>query len=430
MKRLPLSFVLFVFLFLNLNLSAQDSLVAQFLNEHTRTFDIEEGRLIGKGADFLTKEASKSQFLLIGEYHQSPRISQFTSSLIPVLDSLGFGDLLLEVGPHSAQILNEMRRSKETVSYQLKRFHTKYGYVEPDGYFTGAIPFFDFKEDADFLEKAFKKSWSIAGLDQEYYNGYGPLVDKMFQNLPSEIQLVLEDEKNKVIDSIYHYYWKEIYEDVNLYKVLIEAEWLHSFLDKAAINPINQSIRSAIQKTIQIYSRSIVYHDYVGNNQERVDYFKENIRNFMDTSSFDLSKGKLVVKMGSHHTSKGYNPMDMLDVGNFFSEVAELHGNRSLHISFHNRFVKEDGELIDMLEAQKDSPWNALAQMGHKDKWTIIDVRPMKGAVFYYPKKFEIPEKLKKRILQHDLILIPPTEYEGEDLYDKDRIRMMKPTLK
>lgn len=89
MKKITLVSLLFLILS---QAKSQDSLTIAQLEPITYAFNIEKGVLTGEGAEFLIKEMSISQYVMIGEYHGSYRISEFTSSIIPIFDSLGMGD--------------------------------------------------------------------------------------------------------------------------------------------------------------------------------------------------------------------------------------------------------------------------------------------------------------------------------------------------
>ena len=75
--------------------NAQDSLSAKQLKPLTYAFDIVEGKLIGEGEVFLKQEMAKAQFTMLGEYHGSMRISEFTNAIIPVLNNLNYKAMVL-----------------------------------------------------------------------------------------------------------------------------------------------------------------------------------------------------------------------------------------------------------------------------------------------------------------------------------------------
>ena len=72
----------------------------------TKPFDIQQGELTGEGASFLKNVMSKAQYTMLGEYHGSFRISEFTKAIVPYLDSQGYKTMILEVGPITGNLLN------------------------------------------------------------------------------------------------------------------------------------------------------------------------------------------------------------------------------------------------------------------------------------------------------------------------------------
>src|SRR4051794_35076397 len=80
-------------------LAAQDKppLTEKDLEKYTYYFDITDNRFTGDGAKFLADEINKNQFILLGEYHGSLRISEFAGALIPVFHDAGCRNFALEI---------------------------------------------------------------------------------------------------------------------------------------------------------------------------------------------------------------------------------------------------------------------------------------------------------------------------------------------
>ena len=57
--------------------------------------------------EFLRKEITDAQFVLLGEYHGSRRISELTRAIVPIAHAAGCRTLALEVGPITAEVLTE-----------------------------------------------------------------------------------------------------------------------------------------------------------------------------------------------------------------------------------------------------------------------------------------------------------------------------------
>jgi hypothetical protein len=119
----------------------------------------------------------------------------------------------------------------------------------------------------------------------------------------------------------------------------------------------------------------------------------------------------MLLKMGGVHTGRGFSPLSLFEMGNALSELAELNGNRSLHVNFTSRYYVDGGKEIDALDNSKGFLYRfqPLLQMAKKDEWTIIDLRPLREAVFYH-RKYEMDAVLLEWFRQHDIVIIPKLE--------------------
>ncbi|WP_299524032.1 hypothetical protein [Winogradskyella sp.] len=386
------------------------------LESLTYTFDVVDGKLTGYGKAFLENEMAKAQFTMIGEYHGSKRISEFTNAIIPVLDRLGYKTMALEVGPVTGQQLNTLEGTTEE---EIRKLHEKYLTKDSDGYINTPFPFFDYKEDAEFLQTVKDKSWNLFGIDQEFYDGYVMLIDKMFENLPKDIKAQHLDLYSEVKSSLQKFYKDDQEDKQNLHVSLSNSELFKDFLQKMSIEPKNLEVVDALKQSSAIY---LLYNNrkWYENNATRIKYMKSQLRKGLIDLNFDLSKDKLLIKMGGYHLSKGFSPLSIYEVGNTLNEVAEYHGNTALNIGFMSRYSKEGDVITDnynsenrYFKARKD-----LLQMGKKDQWVVIDLRPMIKGHFYYPKKFNLNPQLAELVQRYDLLIIPKMEVEGILNYD------------
>jgi hypothetical protein len=101
-------------------------LVAKDLEKNTYYFEIVDNKLVGDGAKFLTDEIKQSQYVLLGEYHGSLRISEFTKAVIPVFHEAGCRTFGLEIGPVSAEILSELSKDSNQTISSLRTFNSNY----------------------------------------------------------------------------------------------------------------------------------------------------------------------------------------------------------------------------------------------------------------------------------------------------------------
>ena len=399
-----------------LMLHSQDSLSLKQLEPITYTFNVIDGQLSGDGKVFLEHEMAKAQFTMIGEYHGSKRISEFTNAIILVLDSLGCKTMALEVGPITGQKLNALKGNMES---KLKVLLQEYLTRESDGYVNTPFPFFDYKEDAKFLQTVKDKSWNLFGIDQEFYDGYVMLIDKMFENLPKDTKAQHLDLYSEVKSSLQKFYKDDQEDKQNLHVSLSNSELFKDFLQKMAMESKNIEIIEALKQSSAIY---LLYNNrkWYENNATRIKYMKSQLRKGLTDLNFDLSKDKLLIKMGGYHLSKGFSPLSIYEVGNTLNEIAEYHGNTALNIGFMSRYSKDGEEITDNYTSDnryyKDR--KDLLQMGKKDEWVVIDLRQMIKGHFYYPKKYNLNPQLAELVQRYDLLVIPKIEVEGILNYD------------
>lgn len=389
------------------------------LKKHTYYFDVTDSGLTGDGAKFLLKEFRINQFVLLGEYHGSKRISEFTGAVIQPLHEAGFRHFGLEIGPVSAEILSELSSVPALTKARLNTFNSKYLATRGDRSFT-PIPFFSYEEDADFLTEATKLKWALVGLDQEFSFSYVPLFDRIYSNLPAKRKARLRTQYEAVLTEIASIYRDDAARTKNAYIAISGSTTISSFLEAAAQgNARNKAIADALRLTTDIYKNNAnTIRKYYLANDTRIKYMKKNLAQGFSRSGFRLDRDKMLLKMGAVHTGRGFSPLSLFEIGNTLSELAEFNGNSSLHVYFTSRFYIENGKEIDALSNQTgfDYRFKALLQMGKRDKWTVIDLRPMRESVFYH-RIFEIDEVVREIWKNHDVVIIPPTDSDPTPNY-------------
>ena len=394
-------------------------LTEQDLEKYTSYFQIADNKLIGDGAKFLTNEIIQNQFVILGEYHGSSEISKFTKAIIPIFHDAGCRTFGLEIGPISAQILAKLSKDSSKTIENLKAFNSENLVPMKTRSFT-PIPFFSNVEDAEFLMEARKRNWNLLGLDQEFSFSYIPLFQTMFDNLKWGKQAELKPLFDKIITSIPAFYEADSQEKMSQYKAILESKEINNFLASASIgNPKNKQIADAIKFTTEIYyqnDRQI--RRYYDANSSRVNYMKNNLSEGFRKIKFDQTKDKMLLKMGAVHTGRGFSPLSLFEIGNTLSELAVFNGNRSLHIEFGSRYFIENGKEVDALSNEKGFlyRYQAFLQMSKKDKWTVIDLRPLRNTVFYQ-RKFNLDSIVLEIFKNQDLYVMPPVDKDPTPNY-------------
>lgn len=400
---------------------SQDTIGVEDLSPYTYYFKLDNKGLSGEGVSFLETAAQENHIIILGEYHGSKRISEFTSAFIPVLDQHGFDYFGLEVGPGASEILAEITTKPEAVVEALKAFNAQYEYHSDNRAYT-PIPFFSHIVDAAFLVPAAERDWKLIGLDQEFKFGYIPLLDRAFNKLSEPQKSALKQKFKTGIDTLDYFYQQELTyyltKDKSIKRFAFNAKEsasFNTFLDElAATNPQNKKTVEDIRTSIDIYWYNSL-RKYWLSNALRTNNFVANLRKGLQAHQFDFGKDKLLVKIGGLHAARGKNNYSMYDVGNTLGELARFYGNRSLHIEVMSRFYQEkDGTVIDELEQQDTwytKNFSDLFQMGKKDQWTIIDLRPLKDSL-YYQRDFIVNDRIKEYFDRYDVIMITPMDEE------------------
>lgn len=391
--------------------NSQDSLTVEQLKPFSYTFDVIDGKLRGEGQVFLEQEMGKAQFTMIGEYHGSKRISEFTNAIIPVLNNLNYKTMVLEVGPITGKQLNNLEGDVET---QINQLHQRYLMLDADGDECLPFPFFSYKEDAQFLKTAKDRSWHVFGIDQEYYDGYIMLIENMFENLPVSLKKKYKALHAKMVLQLKEFYKDDQNDKQNLHVALSNSDLYKDYMQVMANEPKNIEIIKALEESSAIYMLNN-QRQWYKNNATRIAYMKSQLRKGLTRINFDLSKDKLLIKMGGYHLSKGFSPLSLYEVGNTLNEIAEFHGNTALNIGFISRFSMQEEKVIDNLNSKNKYFKNhkELLQMGLKDQWVVIDLRKLIEGYFYYPKRFNLNPQLVKLVQRYDLLVIPKIEIEG-----------------
>lgn len=163
-----------ILFFISFNVFSQkNDLIIADLKPLSYSFKIENNKVIGPGADTLKSIIERSQFFMLGEEHRSPQISKLTNILLPYFANAGYDNFALEVGPFTADIIGK----------EIKKNNSLYGfnysfYLENNDI---PIPFFDGKDDDEFIKTASKNKFKLWGLDQEYLTAPLFLLDEVFK---------------------------------------------------------------------------------------------------------------------------------------------------------------------------------------------------------------------------------------------------------
>ena len=120
----------------------------------------------------MENKISESQFLLLGEQHYSPEISEFTNAILPKLKQSNFKYFAVEVGPNSTEKMITVIKEQNSLFDFNTNFYSNYKDIP--------FPFFDGKKDELFLKTAINENFKIWGIDQEFLTSHLFLIDEIY----------------------------------------------------------------------------------------------------------------------------------------------------------------------------------------------------------------------------------------------------------
>ena len=129
MKAMNYSLWLFLCLFfLSPAVFSQKNLSPEDLIPYTTYFSLSDQMEIeGEAARILEQEIQNNQFIGLAELHQSQLLGHFTSGLLRLLHKHGFKHFAMEVGPFSAQTLQEASATPENTTQNIQAINKRYG---------------------------------------------------------------------------------------------------------------------------------------------------------------------------------------------------------------------------------------------------------------------------------------------------------------
>jgi len=391
---------IFILLVATTSTFCQEDLKSSDISKFVYSFDIVKNNIIGQGADTLINKISKSQFLLLGEEHYSPEISELTKVLLPKLKSAGFNYFAIEIGPHSAKKMITVVKNQKSLFDFITDFYSNYNDIP--------IPFFDGKKDETFLKTAISKNFEIWGIDQEFLSAQLFLMDDLYSlsNNKSLLKFYYANSKRFLGEEFKKYKKNKGYP---MFTNLLKSTILKSFFEKCNTEKQKKIIVDLISSW-KIYAFREV-KKYGENNFTRMKYMKrqfgENYKNVSKTDSLP----KVFVKMGSMHLARGKNWLGIYDLGTMIKELTYFNGTKSTSINCFARYWKDgSGKVYDYLDEEDGKAYQPILEFAKKDKWVLIETKPI--LEFVKKKKIKMNKDLKIIISGFDFILFSPTKTE------------------
>ncbi len=399
--------LIFILSILATTIFAQEKLQSSDISEFAHTFEIKNDIIVGAGIKVLENKISESQFLLLGEQHYSPEISEFTNAILPILKQSNFKYFAVEVGPNSSEKMITLIKEQNSLFDFNTNFYSNYKDIP--------FPFFDGNKDELFLKTAINENFQIWGIDQEFLTSQLFLIDEIYNNSNEKVLLKphFDSTKQFIIQE-----FKKANENKNypMFTNLIESNIVKSFFEKCKNEKQNKIIADLITSW-KIYALNET-KKYSENNFTRMQYMKrkfgENYKLALKTDSIP----KVFVKMGSMHIARGQNWLGIYDLGNMIKELSYFNGTESTSINCFARFSQDNsGTIYDYLDDKDGKAYKPILELAKKDKWVLIETKPILELV--KKKKIELNSDLKILISGFDFILFTPIRTEVKINYSE-----------
>jgi len=379
---------------------AQDTLTAEDLKPYAYTFRLANGKITGEGAGVWKKIIRQNHFLL------------------PELADADFNYFALEVGPNAADKLEQLSTPPQNTLNQIRNFTRKYANKT---FFKLPINFFYGYEDAAFLQKASEEDFDLWGLDQELYNSVEFLLDEL-------LTLAEGSDDYRRIKKLHRravnrYKWLNLKDDLKKRFrrncEMLKDEKINAFLDVFPKDHADaQKIIRAFRVSWQVYCDN-EQRNYKKANQSRADYMKENFQKGFNRAFTEEAQPRVFAKMGDLHLSSGITQLGVDDIGKYMFELAEKKGLKATNIRHIRRYYQSKNKMTDYLDGSVDwiHFWRPYVELGKKDEWVIIDLRPFRKPLA--KGQLKMKEWNAYDIQHYDFMLISPEDRRVRPLWKR-----------
>jgi hypothetical protein len=346
--------------------AAPDTLLPA-LAEHSRHhMRLENGRLVGDGADFLRRLGAESQFVVIGEEHGNSGIAEFAEAYWRDLNEIGFNYAALEIDPWVAEAMERELRAGDSARWAQ--------YIEPRG---GAVmaPFFSWAPEARFADTVVDTSDAtraptIWGLDQVFIGATPWLL--------SEIASGARDARAREMAA----------------QLAAEARGNLSWLGQSDAAPLEALRARLTHRRDQRYAELMdamlqsqrIYRPFSAGegeawiaNDERENLMKLNfLASYRAAERADGAPPRVLFKVGANHAYRGATPTHVQGLGGFVHSFAAQNESQSLTIytvCAPGSAVAGFGGPPTACDESFNENWSFIAPFTSREEMTVFDLR-------------------------------------------------------
>jgi hypothetical protein len=388
----------------------QDSLSTDIVRKFTYSFTVKAEKLEGRGWDSLRSDIAKSQFILLGENHSSPKLSELTALLLREIKPLGYHHFIIETGPIAPLKVKEFYNKDEKIfGDHLYQFLSTYKLE------AGSPPaeFIAMKKDVGMYKSAIENGFSITCIDREYYSSSKYLFQEL---LPFCATNDLKRLHKSATDKLDKYQAEDIVNGSTSAHVLKcqNDQEVQLFLNN--VSKVNEKAMLIVNEIRKCHYTYGLYASkrYKQSEEARIANYKKNFGNYYYKSiGNNPSAFKALIKMGNMHTGKADSDLGFYDIGNMIYQLACLNGTKSLHIENMRRFrYNKDGVVMDFLNDGYEVYPNII-QMASKENWVAIDLAPLRELLL--KGKIKVKNDERSIIMKNDWVLHTPLDDSYED---------------
>ncbi|HVT38699.1 MAG TPA: hypothetical protein VHE78_06635 [Gemmatimonadaceae bacterium] len=340
-------------------------LLDSILIANSRVLRLDHGALTGDGAIFLLNEASRSQFVALGEQHNATEIPEFTTALFRALQqSAGYQYLADEQDPITLRYVSSkpVRGDRDSVLAFARRYQHAFTFMSDQ----------ELAMLSDIARASRGGGNPLRGCDQAF--GATHILDRV-------IPTVTSAEARALATSLRD--WtreKERVRDLSKYHFMAIEPKSDSFARLVAAGRETPGAEAAFLTRALVVSdriyRNYREHNNYENGYEREQYMKERfLDEYRRALSADQAPPRVVLKFGHWHVFRGEGPSNLQTLGNFVSEFATANDSRSFHIAIFP--YGDPGGYGDITTWTPRAPF-LLARGAAPSQWTIVDLRPLR----------------------------------------------------
>jgi hypothetical protein len=384
--------------------AAADGSLTTTLRKHMSTFELGDGQLRGPAAPDLLAAARKAQFILIGEDHGFADVPEFAGALKRSLGADAPPNLVLEIGPWSAErVESALRQGRDALTELNRRY-------------PAALPFLNLRQDGDLAALYVDSKNSGAhlwGIDQEFILSVSMHLDAL---TPELADAKAREQWSVYVDKAQQAYAKMVSEHDPGSMPLLQF----TAADFEAMGQLFAGDADARALLADLAQSADIYRGQntsaFDSNRARSLLMKRNFMRYYRQAS-GSGPARAMFKMGAFHAARGRSAVGLYDIGNMASELAESNGSGSLHIlvlaggGTVNRwlpFIADQAARTQAYAAAEE-----LAQIGAEPMldaaagagtWVIFDMTAL--------RRVRLPEgtapKTRDLIYNYDRIVVVP----------------------